>query len=319
MLSEVIAFTIGKFEDKVQKGLRSEQSLSKWRTIKTKITQFLKFAYQIDDIQLSKINYAFAGDFVDYLVTKQAVNTNTSYKYFKHLKQLLKVAVDRGWLAVNPFQGFHSKYIVPERDILNFQELMLLYSKTFSIARIEEVKDAFLFMCFTGYSFRDAQALTPQNVMEYFDGEEWIIKNRDKTLCRENVPLLPIVKEIIAKYQNNPFCVNNNRILPIKSNQKFNLYLKEIAGICNIQKVLTSHVARHTFATTVTLANGVPIETVSALLGHKSIKTTQIYANIVAEKVGKDMLALKERLELKMPKSLTRMPTNTERKDKTSS
>jgi integrase len=169
---------------------------------------------------------------------------------------------------------------------------------------LEEVKDAYLFMCFTGYAFKDTESLTPEHVMRYFDGEDWIIKNRHKTWCRENVPLLPIAKEIIDKYKNHSYCIAHNKLLPINTNQKFNGYLKEVADLCGILKELTTHTARHTFATTVTLANGVPIETVSALLGHKSIKTTQIYAKIVAAKVSYDMLALKEKLQIKMPTSI---------------
>jgi integrase len=159
-------------------------------------------------------------------------------------------------------------------------------------------------MVLTGYAYKDALMLSPDNITKFFDGEDWIVKNREKTWCRENVPLLPIAKEIIAKYKNHPYCVANNVLLPIKSNQRFNGYLKEVADICGINKNLTTHTARHTFATTVTLANGVPLETVSAMLGHKSIRTTQIYAKIVASKVSIDMNTLKKTFNLALPDSL---------------
>jgi len=181
---------------------------------------------------------------------------------------------------------------------------MILYNKHISVPRLAEIRDAYLFMCFTGYAYKDTSLLSPDHVTKYFDGEDWIMKNREKTWCRENVPLLPIAKEIIDRYKNHPLCVANGTLLPIKSNQKFNAYLKEIAEICGINKNLTTHTARHTFATTVTLANGVPLETVSALLGHKSIRTTQIYAKIVAKKISEDMKELKKALQLKMPGSM---------------
>lgn len=303
-LVEVIDFLIAKFQNKVRKGLRAEQSLSKWKTVKWKVEQFLKFGYKAGDIELSKITYSFAADFVDYLTTEQDIGTNTAFKYFKHVKHALKVAVDRGWLAVNPIQGFRSTYVHPERNILDYEELMRLYNKRFSIPRLEEVKDAYLFMCFTGYAFKDASSLSTENITKHFDGEDWIIKNRQKTWCRENVPILPIADEIIRKYETHLCRLISNKLLPFISNQKFNAYIKEVASLCGIEKNLTAHTARHTFATTVTLANGVPIETVSALLGHKSIRTTQIYARIVAEKISRDMKELKGKLQIRMPRSM---------------
>lgn len=306
-IGQVADFFIEKFEKKVEKKLRAKASLSKWKTCRVKIKKFLKFEFKVEDIDLSRITYSYAEDFVDFMVIEQDLNTNSAFKYFKQFKQLLKYAVERGWLLHNPVQGFRSTYVHPERDILHDEELMHMYNKNFSIQRLEEVKDAYLFMCFTGYAFKDVEMLTPDHVTKYFDGEDWIIKNRHKTWCRENVPLLPYAKAIIEKYKNHPYCIANNRLLPVNSNQKFNAYLKEVADLCGIQKELTTHTARHTFATTVTLANGVPIETVSAMLGHKSIKTTQIYAKIVAAKISKDMKELKDKLAMKIPASMMEM------------
>jgi len=301
---ELADFFIAKFEKKVEKKIRSKASLSKWKTMRTKVKQFFNHEFKRENIDLSAIKYSFAEDFVDFMIIEQGCNTNTAFKYFKQFKQLLKTAVERGWLPSNPVQGFRSTYVHPERDILNEVQLYHLYQKDLHVKRLEEVRDCYVFMCFTGYAFKDSYLLEPENRVHYFDGEEWIIKNREKTWCRENVPLMPIAKEILDKYKNHPYCIANNKLLPFDSNQKFNAYLKEIADICGINKELTSHTARHTFATTVTLANGVPIETVSALLGHKSIKTTQIYAKIVAEKVSMDMSDLRAKLIVKMPISM---------------
>ncbi|PSL44965.1 site-specific recombinase XerD [Chitinophaga niastensis] len=303
-LIQVADFHNAKFKEKVEKEKRSPDTLKKWVTTKDKITIFLKSVFKMPDIPLERIEYAFAEDFFDYMTLTEGIQDNTAMKYLKNTKQLLKLAVQRKWLTHNPLADFVCTYINPERDILDIDELSTLYHKEFTIPRLQETKDAYLVMALTGYAYKDALMLSPDNVAKFFDGEDWIVKNREKTWCRENVPLLPIVKEILQKYKNHPYCVANNVLLPINSNQRFNGYLKEIADICGINKNLTTHTARHTFATTVTLANGVPLETVSAMLGHKSIRTTQIYAKIVASKVSTDMKALKANFNLVLPDSL---------------
>lgn len=303
-LLEVLDFMIAKLEKKVGKGKRAKGTLSRWKTTKTKVSDFLSTEYKRKDIPLDQIVYAFAEDFADYLMLEQGLENNTAMKYLKNVKQTLKAATERNWLLKNPLAGYKCSYFNPERDILDELEIMQLYNKKLPIARLAEVRDAYVFMCFTGYAYKDASLLQPGHVTKHFDGEDWIIKNREKTWCRENVPLLPIAKEILERYKNHPYCIANNVLLPIKSNQKMNSYLKELAELCGIEKNLTTHTARHTFATTVTLANGVPIETVSALLGHKNIRTTQIYAKIVAKKISQDMQDLKEKLHLKMPVSM---------------
>ena len=154
-----------------------------------------------------------------------------------------------------------------------------------------------MFCCYTGFAYVDVEHLTPDNVVIGIDGEKWIHKNRIKTNSKSNVPLLPKALVIIERYQNNPMCRMTGRLLPVKSNQKYNEYLKEIADLCEINKNLTTHVARHTFATTVTLNNDVPIESVSKMLGHKKMATTQIYAKVLEKKVGADMRKLKTQLE----------------------
>lgn len=299
-LLNAIDFVIERFEKKVEKQHRSVASLKKWRTIRSKTVSFIRHQYKAKDIRLDKIRFAFAEDFVDYLMLEEDINANTAKKYLKHVKHAIKTGVERNWIPTNPIQSFKCGYVDPERDILDEREIMTLYQKHFEIKRLEEIKDVYLFMCFTGFAYKDTSLLTSDHIINFFDGEEWIVKNREKTYCRENVPLLPIAKEIIKKYSNHPVRKTKGLLLPVLSNQKYNAYLKEIVTICGINKTLTTHTARHTFATTVTLANGVPIETVSALLGHKSIKTTQIYAKIVAQKISEDMSALKQKLAIKL-------------------
>lgn len=306
-LMEVMEFVVDRMKQKVEGNKRSRATLTKWNTAKDKVIAFLEAEYQARDISLRKVKMSFAEDFVDYLTLKEGIGNNTSMCYLKKVRSVLRTAVEREWLDRNVLTGYQCSYIEPEKDVLDETELFTLYKKRMPMERLEEVKDAYLFMCFTGFAYKDASNLTPDHIVKFFDGEEWIVKNRQKvtkTICRESVPLLPIAKEIIAKYKGHSHCKAKNLLLPIHSNQKYNAYLKEVADICGIEKNLTTHTARHTFATTVTLANGVPIETVSAMLGHKSIKTTQIYAKIVAQKISTDMSALKRKLKVKMPKSL---------------
>jgi site-specific recombinase XerD len=182
-----------------------------------------------------------------------------------------------------------------ERAFLSQDEIETMFNKQFATDRLNLVKDIFLFSCFTGLAYADVKKLKRTNIGLGVDGERWIFINRTKTDTRSNIPLLPISTAIIEKYRNHPQAVNEERVLPILSNQKMNSYLKEIADLCGIHKELTFHIARHTFATTVTLTNGVPIESVSKMLGHKNLHTTQHYAKILDMKVSDDMKVLKEK------------------------
>ena len=192
--------------------------------------------------------------------------------------------------------NFKLTYKETNRGYLTQSELQTLEQKYFSIPRLELVRDMFIFSCYTGLSFSDAEALSKDNISSGIDGEKWITLFRKKTDSRTSLPLLPVAKQIIEKYADDPRSNNKGKLLPMLTNQKINAYLKEIADICGITKTLTFHLARHTFATTVTLCNGVPIETVSKMLGHSSIKTTQIYSKVVDSKISEDMQILKNKL-----------------------
>jgi site-specific recombinase XerD len=303
-LLELVDFHNEKFQLKVDRERRKASTMKKWRSTKDKLSAFIASVFKAKDIPLGRIDYAFAEDFFDYLTLSVGLSDNSAMKYVKNTKQLMKLAARRQWINANPIEDFVCSYINPERDILTMDELRTIYNKQFSISRLEEARDAYIFMALTGYAYKDVLLLTRDHLVNFFDGEDWIVKNREKTWCRENVPLLPVAKDILKKYEGHPYCVANNVLLPIKSNQRFNGYLKEIADVCGIAKNLTTHTARHTFATTVTLANGVPLETVSAMLGHKSIRTTQVYAKIVASKVSQDMKSLKASFDLSLPNSL---------------
>ena len=175
-------------------------------------------------------------------------------------------------------------------------ELVGMYEKEIALERLAEVRDVYVFCCFTGYAYETVYNLESANIFKGLDGKLWITKDRQKTGVEETVPLLPIALAIIEKYKNHPYCLSENKLLPVNSNVRYNAYIKEVATICGIKKELTTHTARHTFATTVLLENDVPIETVGKLLGHKDLRSTQIYAKITKRKISNNMMALESKI-----------------------
>lgn len=294
-LCEAFDFHNRRFAEKVKVRKKSGRTLKRFEITKDKVVTFLKYHFRVSDKPLSEIKFSFAPDFEHYLTTVQGIGSNMAMKYIKIFKQVLKMSVDQGWIPANPLGGFKCSYEDPQRERLTMEEIMSLYNKDL-IPRLAEVRDIFLFCCFTGYAYTDVLQLTPANIILGIDREKWIVKDRTKTDTPEHVPLMPIALEIIERYKDSPYCKLYGRLLPVNSNQRYNAYLKEIATICGITKHLTTHTARHTFATTVTLENDVPIETVSQLLGHKSIRTTQIYAKITQRKISNNMRSLRQRL-----------------------
>jgi len=268
-----------------------------------KVKSFLEYQYKTNDKALPEMRLAFVTEFEHYLLTVQKIQSNTAHKYIKNLKKVMNMAVGLDWIPSNPFNNFKCSYQSPDREILTIDELHKIMYKDFGSDRMNEVRDVFIFCCYTGFAYSDVYQFERNAVMKGLDGNLWLSTNRQKTGTKESVPLLPIPLQIIEKYQDNEYCIKYNKLLPINSNQRYNSYLKELADICNINKNLTSHIARHTFATTVTLANGVPIETVSAMLGHQNIRTTQIYAKVVEQKVSDDMEMLRAKLFSSQTKS----------------
>ncbi len=288
-------------KDMLAVGKLCDKTVYRYENTEFKFNTFLKEYYHKTEIDLIDIRLKHATEFNHYLLTNIKLQVNTAHKHIKNLKKVLSMAVGLDWIPTNPISQFKCSYRSPNREILIQSELDSLMNKKILINRLEEVRDVFLFCCYTGFSFSDVFKFD-QNVVSYgLDGERWIFTTRLKTGVKENVPLLQIPLQIIEKYKTHPFCQINNKLLPVKSNQKYNAYLQELADICGINKHLTSHIARHTFATTVTLANGVPIETVSSLLGHTNISTTQIYAKVIEQKVSADMKLLRQKLSVVLP------------------
>ena len=214
----------------------------------------------------------------------------------QRFRKILSLGVKLEWMDKNPFNAYEIRFDKVEREFLTEKELSAIEKKEISIERLQIIRDMFVFSCYTGLAYIDAVNLPVSSIRNGIDGQLWIYTKREKTKTPVKIPVLPKALEIIGRYKNNPRSAYYGTIFPMISNQKLNSYLKEIADLCGINKNLTFHLARHTFATSVTLRNGVPIETVSKLLGHKSISTTQIYAKVVENKVGEDMALLKSKL-----------------------
>ncbi len=256
---------------------------------------FMMWKYKVSDIDIRKIDHEFITGYEFYLKTERNCAQNTAIKYIKNLGKIIHICLANGWLQKDPFIKYKGKVTEVERTFLSQEEIDAIFNKEFVTERLNQVKDIFLFSCFTGLAYSDVKKLSRKNIGLGIDGDQWIFINRTKTDTRSNIPILPIASAILDKYKDYPQAVNQDKLLPILSNQKMNAYLKEIADVCGINKILTFHIARHTFATTVTLSNGIPIESVSKMLGHKNLKTTQHYAKILDLKVSNDMKILRNK------------------------
>jgi site-specific recombinase XerD len=277
-------------------------TMKNYHTTQKYVRLFLKEKLHTSDIFLSHLNYKFIFDFELFIKAFQPLDhhkpcgQNTVMKHIERLRKMINLAIRNEWLLRDPFAKFKSSFIKTSREFLTPGELKAIEQKQFSIARLQQVKELFIFSCYTGLSYIDVMNLTPENISIGIDSNLWLNTNRQKTNNAVRVPLLPKALDMIEKYKTHPKALAEGKLFPNISNQRLNSYLKEIADLCEIDKNLTFHFARHTFATTITLTNEVPIETVSKLLGHSSIRTTQIYAKVVEKKVQEDMNMLKQKL-----------------------
>lgn len=269
-------------------------TLERYKTSLKHTEDFIAWNYAVDDIDIRDVNHGFVTDYDFYLRSVRKCANNTAIKYLKNFKKIIKICIANGWITTEPFANYKAKLKVVDRSFLTEEEIQLIADKQFDTARLEQVRDIFLFSCFTGLAYVDVEKLKYSELVNGPDGEKWLMTKRQKTDTPTRVPLLPSAMAILERYKEHPVCVSKGKALPVTSNQNMNAYLKEIAGVCSIDKPLTFHIARHTFATTVTLANGIPIESVSKMLGHTNIKTTQHYAKILDLKVGKDMARLRK-------------------------
>jgi len=281
-------------------------TLSRFTNLLRHIKGYLQWKFFTSDIDIRDINHEFLTGFEFYLKSEQHCAQNTVAKQMTEFGKIIRICLANDWISRNPFFNYKCRMKEVDRPYLSQEEIDSIINKRFQTERLNQVRDIFIFSCYTGLAYVDVHKLKRSHIGLGVDGERWIFINRTKTDTRANIPILPIAASILEKYRNHPQTLNTGKLLPVLSNQKTNAYLKEIADVCGINKELTFHVARHTFATTVTLGNGVPIESVSKMLGHKDLRTTQHYAKILDRKVGEDMRQLRERLT-KVPQPVAKV------------
>lgn len=265
-------------------------TVRRYESCRRYLAELIRQRYGKEDLPLSEVNGELVRAFAFYLKTEKGCQQNTVIRYMKCLKKITNLARANDWMAKDPFLGirFHEKEVV--REFLTMDELQTIYRKEFTLERLTLVRDVFIFAAFTGLAFIDVQQLAPEHIVRDNNGNLWIRKPRQKTKNMCNIPLLDIPQEILRKYADHPTCRKRGVLLPVPCNQKMNSYLKEIADICMIRKNLTTHCARHSYATSVCLANGVSLENVAKMLGHSNIKMTQHYARVLDSSILRDMM-----------------------------
>jgi integrase len=267
------------------------KTLARHKTSLKHVRDFIKADYKTSDIELNKVTHQFLINYEFWLKTNTKCQHNTVIKYIKNLGKIIHIAKNNDWIEHDPYSNVKFKYNEVDKSFLSQEELDKIINKRFSIPRLEKIRDVFLFCCFTGLAFIDVKELKESDFITDAKGERWIRKKRQKTKSWSNIPILPVAQKILDKYIHDDECSINGTILPVPSNQKMNAYLKEISDICGLNIKLTTHVARHTFATTVTLANHVSMEAVSKMMGHSSLEMTKKYARIldpyIADEIGK--------------------------------
>lgn len=258
---------------------------------------FLRTTYKKEDCYLDEITHQFVEDYDFYLRTVRRCCHNTTTKYLLNFKKIIRIALAKGWMKKDPFAQVHFHFEPVEREFLEKQELKVLLNKEISITRLAQVRDIFCFCCLTGLAFMDVQQLKPEHLVADIHGKIWIRKARQKTKNMCNIPLLDEAQKIINRYRDHPYCQTHGVLLPVCSNQKMNSYLKELADICGIRKNLSTHCARHTFAT-LTLASGATIDNVAKMLGHANVNMTRRYAKVLDSSIMRDMEVVAENMAL---------------------
>ena len=272
---------------------KSRATYLKYEMTRKHLQHYIHSSMNKDDYPIHKINYQFICGFELYLRTVGKCAHNTTAKFMQFFKRILLIALNEGYIKENPFSNYKITLKKVNRVCLSMDEVNRIAAKEFTIKRLEIIRDLFIFACYTGISYIDIKNLTPNNLHASLNGDIWIRLNRKKSEEFSNIKLMDIPKAILQKYASD----NNSKFLfPVPSNQKVNAYLKEIADLCEVDKQITFHMARHTMATTIALSNGMPIESLARMLGHSNIRTTQLYARITDLKLSDDVDRLNTKL-----------------------
>lgn len=266
----------------------AEATAGRYDTCLKHTLAFIRHTYRRDDIELERVDRRFIEDFGFFLKTSCGCCHNTATKYLKNFKKITRIALARKWMQQDPFAEIRFKLQPVRREMPEKAEIDRILHKEITIPRLALTRDIFIFCCFTGLAFSDIKELAPEHLATDMQGHRWIRKPRRKTGNMCNIPLLKIPEEILKRYRTDPECLAHNVLLPVTSNQKMNVYLKELADICGIRKNLSTHCARHFFAT-YTLAHGVSIESVAKMLGHSNTNMTRHYAKVLDQTILREM------------------------------
>lgn len=277
-------------------------TINRYKNVLKKLENSIPTFYDKEDITFHELTPEFIKAFDLHLKTEVGLCRNTIVRYMKCFKKITNMALAKGWMKKDAFYGYKMEQDETAPVFLTYDELQTVMNKELTIPRLALVRDIFIFTCFTGLAFADVSTLKKEDLMQDNNGDWWIRKGRSKLMHRRkassicNIPLLPVPLAILKKYENNPVCIKKGCCLPVPCNQKMNSYLKEIADFCGIKKNITTHAGRHTFGTTITLANNVPLQDVSVMLGHASTRMTQHYARVMNASLKDSMLNVKKRL-----------------------
>lgn len=273
----------------------SKATFRKYEQAKDHLKDYIKHHYKRSDYKFKKLDLKFLHDYEFYLKTEKQLGLPTVNKTIQRFRKIVRIAISEGIIQREPFMLYKMKSVKKEVVYLTTEELFKLENYHFKAERLQMVADMFIFCCYTGLAYNEMTNLEEKHIIKGFDGNNWIKMMREKTHKQISIPILTKSANILEKYQ---YRVKDDKLLPVLSNQKFNSYLKEIADIVGIDKNLTHHIARKTFATTVLLYNDVPMEIVSELLGHSKISVTQEhYAKVVQKKVSEQMQKLSKKLK----------------------
>jgi len=311
-LIEVFEWHNNNFQEMVDNEDRSEGTLDRYKCVLKHLVEFLKIKYNKSDIALVDLTFPFISDFEHYLRSTRIgekgrtnkCKNNSAVKYIRNFRRVIRRAIVKGWLKYDVFTAYEGKIHVENPTYLTPAEIQKIEEKLISNPRLNTIRDIFLFSVYTGYSYIDVKHLTYAKLQRHIDGELWIFTKRIKNKVDENVMALHPALKIVDKYRDHPTCKQKGVLIPVISNQRLNTYLKELADICGIEKNLTFHVARHTFATSIMLANGASLETTMSAIGHKYIKQTQHYARVLNSKVSADMKKLNDIFRSKQSETL---------------
>lgn len=297
-----LLFLLNRYKDYINQRydnkLIAERTMVTYKSTVNHLIAYLKRIGISGEFELKNLNREFFYEYEKYLLGEKRLIQNTAFKYLKQTRQLFDFAFENGWIVDKISVRYNVKYSNPVREILNIEEIKALHRLELNETKNNETRDAFLFQCYTGFAYNELQRLSILNLKE-IEGRKWLIINRQKTSREIKVLLLPQALELINKYENHPTRLAYGKLFPIVKNANYNINLKKIQAKANIDVKITSHIARHTFSTTIALSNGMPLITLSKILGHSSVKITEIYAKVLDEKIVSDFDNLYQALSIK--------------------